>query len=274
MPENSKSEGNTSTQNSKRNNSGRNGNAKISIRNLKVILGGRTILDGVNLDIHEGKTLAIMGLSGMGKSTMIRSIIRLLEPVGGEIIFDGKDILAMQEHDLDEARKKIGMVFQKAALFDSMTIFENVAFGLREHSKMKENEIRDRVLETLKIVDLAGKEDHFPAELSGGMQKRASLARAISYLPEVVLYDEPTTGLDPIICNVINYLIIDMQKRFGVTSIVVTHDLESAKMIADEIAMLHDGKIIEQGTPDEFFNSKNPIVMQFVKGSSEGPIKV
>lgn len=251
-----------------------NGNIKLSIQDLTVVLGGRTILDKACLDIHEGKTLAIMGLSGMGKSTMIHSIIRLLEPDGGCIFFEGKDILKMNEHELDGVRKRIGMVFQKAALFDSMTIEENVSFGLREHTRMKAKEIAERVSETLAIVDLAGKENHLPAELSGGMQKRASLARAISYRPEVILYDEPTTGLDPIICNVINKLIIDMKKRFGVTSIVVTHDLDSAKMIADEIAMLHMGKIIERGTPEEFFRSDNPIVRQFVNGSSDGPIKV
>ena len=256
------------------NKNGNNQNVKISVQDLTVILGGRTILDKTYLDIHEGKTLAIMGLSGMGKSTMIRSIIRLLEPQSGCILFEEKNILTMNEHDLNEVRKRIGMVFQKAALFDSMTISENVSFGLREHRNMKESEITARVAETLAIVDLAGKENQLPAELSGGMQKRASLARAISYRPEVILYDEPTTGLDPIICNVINKLIIDMKKRFGVTSIVVTHDLESAKMIADEIAMLHMGKIIERGTPEEFFKSENPIVKQFVNGSSDGPIKV
>lgn len=256
------------------NKNGNNQNVKISVRDLTVVLGGRTILDKTCLDIHEGKTLAIMGLSGMGKSTMIRSIIRLLEPDSGCILFEEKNILTMNEHDLNEVRKRIGMVFQKAALFDSMTIAENVSFGLREHRKMKEKEIMERVAETLAIVDLAGKENQLPAELSGGMQKRASLARAISYRPEVILYDEPTTGLDPIICNVINKLIIDMKKRFGVTSIVVTHDLDSAKMIADEIAMLHMGKIIERGIPEEFFRSDNPIVKQFVNGSSDGPIKV
>jgi len=249
-------------------------NVKIAIRNLEVILGGRKILKGINLDIHNGKTIAIMGLSGMGKSTLLRSINRLLEPVAGEILFEGKDILKMNSTELDETRQKIGMVFQKAALFDSLTVAENVGFGLREHTKMKDSEIRKKVSNTLAIVDLAGKEDHLPAELSGGMQKRASLARAICYLPEVVLYDEPTTGLDPIICNVINKLIIDMKSRFGVTSVVVTHDLESARMVADEIAMIHEGEIIERGTPDEFFNSNNPYIQQFVQGRSDGPIKV
>jgi phospholipid/cholesterol/gamma-HCH transport system ATP-binding protein len=247
---------------------------KIAARKVRVVLGGRAILDDLDLDIKTGKTLAIMGLSGMGKSTMIRSILRLLEPESGMIFFEGQDILSLREHDLDEVRSKIGMVFQKAALFDSMTIKENVGFGLKEQKKMRDPELTNRVMEMLDIVDLNGKENVLPSELSGGMQKRASLARVLCYRPEVILYDEPTTGLDPIICNVINKLIMDMKQRFGVTSVVVTHDLESAKMIADDIAMLHMGKIIERGTPDEFFNSKNPIVQQFVKGSSEGPIKV
>jgi len=247
---------------------------KIAVRDLTVILGERKILDKINLDIHTGKTVVVMGLSGMGKSTLLRSIIRLLEPESGHIFFEGKDILQMNQHELDETLKKIGMVFQKAALFDSMTVAENVGFSLKEHKKMKTKEITEIVSKTLEIVDLAGKENNMPSELSGGMQKRASLARAICDNPEVVLYDEPTTGLDPIICNVINKLILDMQRRFGVTSVVVTHDLESARMVADEITMLHEGKIIERGSPDEFFNSTNPIVQQFVKGSSEGPIKV
>lgn len=247
---------------------------KIAIRDLTVILGERKILDKTSLDIHTGKTIAVMGLSGMGKSTLLRSIIRLLEPESGQIFFEGKDILQMSQHELDEILRNIGMVFQKGALFDSMTIAQNVGFGLKEHTKMKPKEILEIVSKTLEIVDLAGKENNMPSELSGGMQKRASLARAICYNPEVVLYDEPTTGLDPIICNVINKLIMDMQKRFRVTSIVVTHDLESARMIADEIMMLHEGKIIERGSPDDFFNSSNPIIQQFVKGSSEGPIKV
>ncbi len=247
---------------------------KISIRGLKVFLGGRYVLDGVDLDIPEGKTLVIMGLSGMGKSTLLRAIIRLLEPESGSIFIDGKDILKMNLHQLYEIRKKIGMVFQKAALFDSLTIAENVGFGLKEHTKMSEEEIQKIVSEKLAIVDLAGKEDLYPAELSGGMQKRASLARAISTNPEVVLYDEPTTGLDPVISNVINNLILSLQNRFKVTSIVVTHDLNSAYMVADEIAMLHRGKIIERGTPEEFKNSKNPIVQQFIKGEIHGPISV
>ncbi|MCE1245628.1 MAG: ATP-binding cassette domain-containing protein [Firmicutes bacterium] len=246
----------------------------MAVRQVNVTLGGRKVLDNVDLDIKTGKTLVIMGLSGMGKSTMIRSILRLQEPESGMIFFEGQDILKLREHDLDEVRSRIGMVFQKAALFDSMTISENVGFGLKEQKKLKGPELEKRVLEMLDIVDLAGKENSLPSELSGGMQKRASLARVLCYRPEVILYDEPTTGLDPIICNVINKLIMDMKQRFGVTSVVVTHDLDSAKMIADEIAMLHMGKIIEKGTPEEFFNSSNPIVKQFVKGSSEGPIKV
>lgn len=264
-----------STQNRKITHECRSGNkCKISIQNLKVILGGRVILNDVDLDIPAGKTMAIMGLSGMGKSTMIRSIIRLIEPESGKIFVDGKEVLSMKIDELYKIRQKIGMVFQMGALFDSMTVEQNVGFGLKEHTKKSDEEIRKIVKEKLEIVDLAGKEKHFPAELSGGMQKRASLARAIAFNPEIVLYDEPTTGLDPVISNKINKLIMDLQKRFGVTSIVVTHDLDSAYMVADKIAMLHDGRIIEKGTPEEFKNSQNKIVQQFVQGNSEGPIKV
>lgn len=251
-----------------------NSNIKISIQDLTVAFGEKVILNKLCLDIYKEKTIGIMGLSGMGKSTLIRSINRLLEPVGGRIFFDGKDILSLNENELDAIRKKIGMVFQMGALFDSMTIAQNVAFGLKEHTKMTPTEIKERVSEVLSVVDLSGKENFYPSELSGGMQKRASLARAVSYLPEVILYDEPTTGLDPIISSVIYNLIRDMKKRYGVTSIVVTHDLGLVKSAVDEIVMLHGGKIIERGTPEEFFRSDNPIVKQFVSGSSEGPIKV
>jgi phospholipid/cholesterol/gamma-HCH transport system ATP-binding protein len=246
----------------------------ISIRNLSVVLGGRTILDGLDLDVKKGKTIAVMGLSGMGKSTTIRCIMRLQEPDEGEIFIYNRDILKMKAEELHDVRQKMGMVFQKAALFDSMTVAENVGFGLREHTKMKDHEIRKIVDEKLAIVDLSGKGDFLPAELSGGMQKRASLARAICTNPEIILYDEPTTGLDPILCCQINQLIMDLQQRFKVTSILVTHDLSSAYAVADEIAMLHDGKIIERGDPEHFRNSPNPFVQQFVRGCTLGPIKV
>jgi phospholipid/cholesterol/gamma-HCH transport system ATP-binding protein len=245
---------------------------KISIRELTVYLGNRAVLDRVDLDIYEGKTLAILGLSGMGKSTMLRSIIRLLEPDGGQIFIDGEDVLRMNRDELYNIRRNMGMVFQKAALFDSLTVGENVGFGLRQNTDMPDEEIKKIVAEKLAIVDLEGKEDLMPSELSGGMQKRASLARAISTTPDIVLYDEPTTGLDPVITSTINKLILDLQCRFRVTSIIVTHDLSSAYTVADEIAMLHQGKIIEKGTPEEFRNSSNPIVKQFITGSLEGPI--
>lgn len=246
----------------------------ISIRGLCVRLGGRDILDNVDMDIMKGTTVAVMGLSGMGKSTLLRCIIRLMEPDAGQIFIDGSDILKMKREELERTRKKMGMVFQKAALFDSMTLSQNVGFGLKEHSRKSDEEILKIVKEKLAIVDLEGKENNLPSELSGGMQKRASLARAICTDPEIILYDEPTTGLDPIISNSINNLINDMRKRFGVTSVLVTHDLESAYMVADEIAMLHGGRIIEKGAPDAFKNSENPVVHQFVNGSTKGPIKV
>ncbi len=246
----------------------------IAIRGLCLELGGRMILDHIDLDIKQGKTLAVMGLSGMGKSTLLRCIMRLQEPDQGKIFINGQDILSMKWDKLSQVRQKMGMVFQKAALFDSMTVAENVGFGLRENTRKKTHEISRIVTDMLSIVDLAGKEDYMPSELSGGMQKRASLARAIATNPEIILWDEPTTGLDPILCCHINRLVLDMQKRFNVTSVLVTHDLDSAYTVGDEVAMLHGGKLIEKGTPGEFRNSLNPIVQQFINGCAEGPIKV
>jgi phospholipid/cholesterol/gamma-HCH transport system ATP-binding protein len=255
-------------------NKGKSDRVKISLRDLTVYLGNRAVLDGVNLDIYEGKTLAILGLSGMGKSTLLRSIIRLLMPDKGQVLIEGQDVLRLSRDELYEIRRKMGMVFQKAALFDSMTVAENVGFGLKQNTDMPDEEISQIVSEKLSIVDLEGKENMMPSELSGGMQKRASLARAISTNPEIILYDEPTTGLDPVITSTINKLIMDLQCRFQVTSIIVTHDLSSAYAVADEIAMLHNGKIIEKGTPEEIQNSSNPIVKQFITGSLTGPITV
>lgn len=244
----------------------------IVIKNLLVTRGTRIILNHVNLNIEKGETVVIMGLSGMGKSTMIKCIIGLLKPDGGEIYIQGEDILRLKYHELNRIRKKIGIVFQSPALFDSLTIYENVAFGLREHTKMSEEEIRREVAEKLAIVDLAGTENMYPSQLSGGMQKRASIARAVVANPEIILYDEPTSGLDPIMSNVINQLINNLKKTFNVTSIVVTHDLNSAYSIGDKIVMLHGGEFVEMGDGEQFRNSKNPITRQFIEGSLEGPI--
>lgn len=246
----------------------------ISIRGLNVKFGSRHVLKDITIDVPVGSTLAVMGLSGVGKSTLVRCIIGLIQPSSGEIIIQGKNILDIPESELNKIRVKIGMVFQSPALFDSMTIGENVAFPLREHSHLSETEIERRVSEKLSLVDLEGMENLLPSQLSGGMQKRASIARAVAADAEILLYDEPTTGLDPIICNVINNLIRNLQQQMRVTSVVITHDLDSAYAVADEIAFLYNGEIVEKGTPEQFQNSSNPYVVQFREGSVSGPIKV
>jgi phospholipid/cholesterol/gamma-HCH transport system ATP-binding protein len=246
----------------------------IRIQELTIRLSGRDILKKINLDVRRGEILAVMGLSGVGKSTLLKCLIGLLKPTSGEIFLEGKEITGLKSQDLNDIRKKIGMVFQSPALFDSLTIGENVAFGLREHTRLPEDEIRRIVVENLAMVDLKGLEEMFPSQLSGGMQKRASLARTISTQPEIILYDEPTSGLDPIMSNVINDLILDMRNKLGATSIVVTHDMGSAFRIADRIAMLIGGKIVELNTAEGIKNSTNPLVVQFRDGNVEGPIKV
>lgn len=251
-----------------------NKEAMIIIKNLTMRLGGRDVLKDISLEIGSGETVVVMGLSGVGKSTLLKCMIGLLKPTQGTIILEGKDITKLKPAELNELRKNIGMVFQSPALFDSLTIGENVAFGLREHTRLPEEEIQRIVAEKLAIVDLEGMEHLYPSQLSGGMQKRASLARTITTNPEVILYDEPTSGLDPIMSNVINDLIMYLQKEFKVTSVVVTHDLESAFKIGDQIAMLYDAVIVEKGSPDEIKKSQNPVVKQFITGSAEGPIKV
>jgi len=246
----------------------------IKITGLTVKYGVRTIIDNIDLEVNKGETLVVMGLSGMGKSTILKSLIGLLKPSSGQIFIMQQDVTKLNSNKFDKIRKRMGMVFQSGALFDSLNIGENVAFGLREHKKLKEEEIQKIVSEKLSIVDLEGKELYMPSQLSGGMQKRASLARTIATDPEIILYDEPTTGLDPIMSCAISNLIIELRNKYKVTSVVVTHDLQSAFSIADKIAMLYRGKIIEVSKPEDFRNSKNPIVRQFVEGSVQGPIKV
>ncbi len=246
----------------------------ISIRSLNVKFGNRHVLRGIDLDVPRGSTLCVMGLSGVGKSTLIRSIVGLLKPDSGQILVNGQDVVPMNESELNEIRVKCGMVFQSAALFDSMTVGDNVAFALREHHHRGEEEIMRIVSEKLSMVDLEGMEHLLPSQLSGGMQKRASIARALASGADILLYDEPTTGLDPIISNVINELIKDLQRQITATSIVITHDLRSAYSIADEIAFLFNGEIVEKGTPQQFQKSNNPYVVQFREGSTRGPIRV
>lgn len=227
----------------------------------------KKILKNINLGIEKGETLAVIGASGSGKSTLLRLMIGLLRPTKGEIWINDTELSKLGESALDQVRLQMGMVFQYSALFDSMTVGENVAFGLREHQKLSEAEIAAKVHEKLKMVDLEGYENYMPNELSGGMKKRVSLARAIAFEPDIVLYDEPSAGLDPIMTAKIDSLIVHTQKMLGVTSVVVTHHMESAFHIADRIAMIHEGQIIALGNVDEMKNTKNPIVKEFIYGS-------
>lgn len=246
----------------------------IEIKNLSKSFNDVKVLDGANLTIHTGETIVIIGRSGCGKSILLKHIMGLLKPEDGCVVIDGQNITEMSEKELDAVRKNCGMLFQGAALFDSMTVRENVGFGLYEHTSIVASKIEQRVQECLHMVGLKGVEDKKPADLSGGMRKRVGLARAISMSPKIVLYDEPTTGLDPIMGDAINDLIIELHDRLDVTSVVVTHDMTSAYKIANRIAMLYKGKIVEIGTPDQIKETKNPIVRQFISGAAEGPIKI
>jgi phospholipid/cholesterol/gamma-HCH transport system ATP-binding protein len=246
----------------------------IEIVDLHKMFGEQKVLDGVNLEIEEGKTTVIIGRSGGGKSVLLKHIIRLLKPDRGHVLIDSTDITGLNDRDLNEIRKKFGMLFQESALFDSMNVRENVAFPLREQTKLKDSEIKKIVADRLKAVGLIGVEDKMPSELSGGMKKRVGLARAIAMHPQIVLFDEPTTGLDPIMTETINDLIINTQKNFDLTSVVISHDVESIFKIGHKIAMLHEGKIVEYGTPEEIRESKNPVLVQFLSGDTEGPIKI
>jgi phospholipid/cholesterol/gamma-HCH transport system ATP-binding protein len=246
----------------------------IKLADLRKSFGKQKVLDGLDLEIEAGKTTVIIGRSGGGKSVLLKHIIGLLRPDSGEVLIDGVDITKLGDRHLNEIRKKFGMLFQEAALFDSMTVGENVAFPLREHTRMKEREIRETVADRLHAVGLTGVEEKMPSELSGGMRKRVGLARAIAMHPQIVLFDEPTTGLDPVMTEAINRLIIDTQKQFNFTCVVISHDIQSIFEIGDRIAMLYEGKIIECGTPDELRASRNPVIVQFLSGSIEGPIHI
>ena len=245
----------------------------MEIRNVHKTFQGLKVLRGANLTIEQGETIVIIGRSGCGKSVLLKNIIGILKPDEGGIIVDGVDITKLKEPQLNIYRKRFGMLFQNAALFDSLTIRENVAFGLEEHLNLPDREVQKRVKEYLELVGLRNIEDKKPAELSGGMRKRVGLARAIAMSPEIILYDEPTTGIDPIMGDIIDDLILKLHDQLRVTSIAVTHDMTSAYKIADRIAMLYQGKIIFTGTPEEVRECKNPIVQQFITGSADGPIE-
>lgn len=252
----------------------RNGIAMISIRGLHKWFGSHHVLKGIDLDIRDGETLVIIGRSGCGKSVLLKHIIGILDPDEGKILIDGADIFSMSLQELDRFRLKLGMLFQNAALFDSLTVLGNVGFSLYEHTQIQESVIEEKVREKLRLVGLEKVEHLTPAELSGGMKKRVGLARAICNEPKIILYDEPTTGLDPINADAINDLILRMQERLKVTSVVVTHDMISAYKVANRIAMLYDGKIIGIGSPEEIRNTQDPVIHQFISGSAMGPITV
>ena len=243
----------------------------IKLVNVNVNFHGKQVLKDINLTIEQGEIMVIIGPSGSGKSTLLRLIIGLLKPTSGEIWVNGREITRMTEDELNKIRLEMGMVFQYSALFDSMTVGENVAFGLRQHTAMTEEEIARTVRRKLRMVGLRGQETAMPNELSGGMKKRVSLARAIAIDPHIVLYDEPTAGLDPIMSNTIDRLIVSTRRMIDATSVVVTHDMSSVFNIADRIAMIYGGNIIETGTPDKIRQSENPIIVKFIRGGTAFP---
>jgi phospholipid/cholesterol/gamma-HCH transport system ATP-binding protein len=245
----------------------------IEIRRVSKSFNAHKVLDRVTLTVKAGETMVIIGRSGCGKSVLLKHMIGLMKPDEGTVLVGGTDITRLSGSALDAVRMKFGMLFQGAALFDSMTAYENVAFPLEEHTTMSREAIRQRVHECLGLVGLQGVDDHYPSELSGGMRKRVGLARALAINPEIVLYDEPTTGVDPIMGDIINDLIVALRDRLKVTSVVVTHDMRSAYKVADRIAMLYNGGIVEAGTPDEIRSSTSPFVRQFIEGAAVGPIQ-
>ena len=236
----------------------------IKLINVCKEFNGRQVLNNINLEVQPGETMAIIGGSGSGKSTLLKLMIGLIHPTSGKILIDGQDIAVMNDDELDEVRLKMGMVFQYSALFDSMSVGENVAFGLRERMDYSEERIQAIVKEKLELVGLPGREDFMPGELSGGMIKRVSLARAIAVNPDIIFYDEPSSGLDPIMSGKIDELIIETQRKLKVTSLVVTHDMVSACTISDRIAMIYEGEMIAVDTPEAIMNSTDPRIKKFV----------
>jgi phospholipid/cholesterol/gamma-HCH transport system ATP-binding protein len=241
----------------------------IEMVDVHKAFGAKHILRGFTLNVEDGETLSLVGFSGAGKSVTLKHIVGLLKPDSGSVCVDDQEVPKLSREALYELRRQVGYVFQFAALFDSMTIAENLAMGLLKQGGMTEEQIRERIAESLDLVELEGFEDRFPAELSGGQRKRAGLARAIAFRPKYLLYDEPTSGLDPVTTTVIDRLILKMKKELGVTSLVITHDMGSAYRISDRIAMLYEGRVLEVGTPDEIRQTENPIVKGFVEGRPE-----
>jgi phospholipid/cholesterol/gamma-HCH transport system ATP-binding protein len=241
----------------------------ISLRNVYKAFGSKQVLSGFSLDVEEGETVAIIGFSGAGKSVAIKHIVGLLMPDRGDVIVDGLNVPTLSRQELYQLRARIGYVFQFAALFDSLTIGDNVAMGLRKQEGLTEAEIAERVHEALELVDLPDVAQRSPAELSGGMRKRVGIARAIALRPKYILYDEPTTGLDPVTSAVIDDLMVRMERQLGVTGVVITHDMRSAYTVANRIAMLYEGKVRQFGTVDEIKNTTDPVVRQFIEGRAE-----
>jgi len=241
----------------------------IEVRDLKKYFGAQPILDGVSFRIETGESVVIIGRSGGGKSVLLKHLIGLLQPDAGDVFVDGENIVPMNERQLLRVRSKFGMLFQSAALFDSLTVAENVGFAFRHNQQLPETEIRRKVANALTMVDLPGIENKRPSELSGGMRKRVGLARAIVYEPQFILYDEPTTGLDPIASDSIDQLILKVRDHLNVTTVVVTHDMRSARRVGQRILMLHGKKIYAAGTPDEIFHSEDPVVRNFVEGVAD-----
>ncbi len=240
----------------------------IEVRDLKKSFGRHVVLDGVSFKVETGESVVIIGRSGGGKSILLKHLIGLLTPDAGQVLVDGEDLCGLNERQLLRVRGKFGMLFQGAALFDSLNVFENVAFALRRRRDLSLEELRRKVAEVLDMVELSGTEEKKPSELSGGMRKRVGLARAIIYQPQIVLYDEPTTGLDPVVSDSIDRLILRVRDALKVTTVVVTHDMRSARRVGQRILMLHNGRIYASGTPDEIFASTDPVVHRFVNGIS------
>lgn len=244
----------------------------IEIQALHKSLSGKEVLKGVNLTINKDEILVLIGMSGYGKSVLLKHIARLFKPDKGRVLIDGTDIGRLNSRELTKVRSRLSFLFQGGALFESMTVFENVAFPLKEKLGLKKDEVRERVLKELDNVGLAGAEEKYPSQISGGMQKRAALARVLVWQPEIILFDEPTTGLDPIIGHAILQLIEELHRNRKFTGIIVTHELHRVFKIAHKAAMLHEGVIRAVGTPDEILSSEDPVVKQFISGDTEGPI--
>jgi len=246
----------------------------IEFKDVVKTFGKQRVLDGLSMSIPRGKVSCVIGRSGTGKSVTLKHMIGLMRPDSGEVLVDGADVTKMKERELYALRKRFGFLFQDAALFDSMNVFDNVAFPLREHTRHSSHEIADIVRAKLKVVGLSAAEEKMPSQLSGGMRKRVGLARAIALDPEIILFDEPTSGLDPVVTDAVDQMILSTQEQLRVTMVVITHDVASMMKIADKIILLHGGSVRAEGTRDEIRASADPMVQQFLQGRSDGPMKV